>query len=197
MNATTARSLSSLFIVVAIASAAACSNSNTNSNGGGTITTSVDASKNLSALNPTDLTTYCHNVHSYEASAVTAAQGKAYGCALSATAVIDGQTGETAAQALSACQSAYRACESATPDAGSGSDAGAATDPCTTLQAEAAQCNATVADINKCIEEQTASAKTIAAAGENNCTPSAADGVSPTPTCDSIQPTCPTVAALF
>lgn len=193
MNASSARFTSSLVAALTVAALAGCSSSSNGgtAGGGGTITTSVDTTKDLSALTSADLTTYCHDVEAYEASAYTAAQAKAFSCALSAAF--------SGAGSVAACQTAYQSCESAASDAGTSGDAGTTTDPCATLQQQAAQCNATISDIDKCIEEQTALIKSVAAAGQANCTPSTSDAAttSPTPTCDSIKSTCPSIDSLF
>ncbi len=193
MNETHVRSFTSLIVIGAFAALVGCSNSNSGGTGGaGTIATSVDTTKNLSALSAADLTTYCHDLETYEANAYTAAQAKAFSCAL--TAAFEG--GGTVA----GCETAYQACESSTADAGTTVDAGTATDPCTTLQQQATQCNATISDIDTCIEEQAALIKTVAAeSAQTVCTPSTVDAAttSPTPTCDSIKATCPTIDSLF
>ena len=115
---------------IAIAVVAAC---------GGQITT-VDGSKNTQTLSPTDQNQLCNDVYNYVKSNFSTNDGMKLGCGFSSATQPN-------------CQQAYNNClaQSATVDAGAILNG---PPDCTGFNQAVAQCNTTVAEYTKCVEQE-------------------------------------------
>jgi hypothetical protein len=158
------------------------------------VTTSIDGSRTVASLSPTELAMYCADLNASEANALTPAQAQLFSCQL--IAIIDISFGgadagpDASTNGPITCTSLFNACMNEPPVGGSTNP------PCQTLDQAAPTCTATVSQVDQCIHETLVVEQAIEAQGVAVCTAASpqSDGGSTTPTCDTLAATtCPQV----
>ncbi len=166
----------------------ACGSGGSGGVGGGGLTTSAPPDKQVSALPANDATQYCVDVANYMNPALANLRHKT-DCLREATKALQGAT--TEAELRSKCSSAYQACLGR-PAAASKP----ALDPGSCKDRNSANCAVTVAELNRCVEDTVARARSAESVMDSFCQNIQTDGggVSTSSLDSSDPPSCAVVA---
>jgi hypothetical protein len=157
---------------------------------------SVDSSKTVNGLSDSEAKEYCQDASRFSANNLSGADAKKMVCGFTAAAF--GAYGAANDQeAKTKCQEHYNSCLNE-PEKND-SDAGTESDPCADFKTKAANCSATVGEVNQCLSDQAALIKSLASkdfCGEAKAnaadSPTSGGSTPETPaSCKALQTKCP------